>query len=108
MNLKIFILIIYLFIKSINSDKIPHIIHYAWITEIPQSKPRLIQRCISSWKKYCPDWLIVQWNLENILPFDNIFIKEAFERKKYAFVSDYIRLFAIENFGGVYLILTKF
>lgn len=81
--------------------KIPRIIHYCWISEEPKSK--LIQRCIASWKKYCPDWLIVQWNKENILPFENDFIREAYELKKYAFVADYIRIYALLNFGGVYI-----
>lgn len=103
MEYKIIILILYISFCFAISDKIPHIIHYAWISEYPKPKSKLIQRCIASWKKFCPDWLIVQWNTENILPFDNDFIKEAYKLKKYAFVADYIRIYALFHFGGVYI-----
>ena len=89
------------YLTYVSTDLIPHIIHYAWISENP--KPNLVKKCIASWKKFSPDWLIVQWTAETIIPFDNIFIKEAYELKKYAFVADYIRVFALYNYGGVYI-----
>ena len=88
-------------IDNIITDLIPHIIHYAWVSENP--KTNIVKRCIASWKKYSPDWLIVQWTIDSILPFDNDFIKEAYKVKKYAFIADYIRVFALYNYGGVYM-----
>lgn len=98
------ILVLIIFISYINIfslDLIPHIIHYAWFSENP--KPEKIQRCISSWKKYSKDWLIIQWTSELIKPFDNDFIKEEYELKKYAFVADYLRVYALYTYGGIYI-----
>lgn len=80
---------------------IPKIIHYCWLSNDPF--PELIQKCVDSWKEKLPDYEIVCWNTEN---FDvNIcrYTSEAFEAKKYAFVSDYVRLYALYNYGGIYL-----
>lgn len=76
-------------------------IHYCWFGNKPLS--RLAKKCIASWKKYLPDYEIIEWNEKN---FDiNIcpFVKEAYENKKWAFVSDYARLYALYNYGGLYL-----
>ena len=93
-------------IYLISNDLIPHIIHFAWFSENP--KPELVKNCISSWKKHSPGWLIIQWTLEMIYPFENDFIKEAYKLKKYAFVADYLRvkyklIFSLYNYGGVYI-----
>lgn len=80
---------------------IPKIIHYCWFGGKPL--PQLTEKCISSWKKYCPDYEIKRWDESN---FDiNMFsyTKEAYQAKKYAFVSDAVRLFAISKFGGIYM-----
>ncbi|MDR2338097.1 MAG: glycosyltransferase, partial [Deltaproteobacteria bacterium] len=82
-------------------NSIPKIIHYCWFGGKPFSP--LIKKCIASWKKFCPDWEIREWNESN---FDvNIcqYTKEAYEAKKFAFVSDYARLYALVNYGGIYL-----
>lgn len=97
--MKLFLFFNYFF--TIYTDIIPHIIHYAWFSENP--KTDFVKNCISSWKKYSPGWLIVQWTIETIIPFENDFIKEAYENKKYAFVADYLRVFALYNYGGIYL-----
>ena len=89
------------YIKIFGNNLIPNIIHYAWFSENPKSD--IVKRCISSWKKYSPNWLIIQWTAETILSFDNKFIEEAFKLQKYAFVADYIRVYALYNYGGVYL-----
>lgn len=89
------------FLNLISNDLIPHIIHFAWFSENP--KPELVKNCISSWRKYSPGWLIIQWTIEMIYPFENDFIKEAYKLKKYAFVADYLRVFSLYNFGGVYI-----
>lgn len=80
---------------------IPKIIHYCWMSNEPF--PELIQECIDSWKEVLSDYRVKLWNGNN---FDvNIckYTKEAMECKKYAFVSDYIRLYALYNEGGIYL-----
>ena len=79
---------------------IPKIIHYVWVGNNP--KPDLVLKCIESWKKYCPDYKIKEWNNNDISNITNIYVKEAFECKKWAFVSDYLRLYALKNIGGFY------
>ena len=79
---------------------IPKIIHYVWVGNNP--KPDLVLKCIESWKKYCPDYKIKEWNNNDISNINNIYVKEAFECKKWAFVSDYLRLYALKNIGGFY------
>lgn len=80
---------------------IPKIIHYCWFGGNPL--PESAMRCIESWKKYCPDYKIVEWNESN---FDVNYIrytKEAYEAKKYAFVSDVARFEILYKHGGIYL-----
>lgn len=77
------------------------VIHYVWVGDKPL--PRLAKKCIKSWKKYLPDWEIIQWNeqnfdIENSAPF----IKEAYAQKKWAFVADYIRTKVLYEHGGIY------
>jgi len=99
MSIKIILFIFCL--NNIVADLIPHIIHYAWFSENP--KTDIVKRCIASWKKYSPDWLIIQWTIETLLPFDNEYIKEAYKVKKYAFVADFLRVFALYKYGGIYM-----
>ena len=79
---------------------IPKIIHYVWVGNSPKSD--LILKCIESWKKYCPDYQIKEWNNDDVAKIDNQYVKEAFECKKWAFVSDYLRLYALKTMGGFY------
>lgn len=80
---------------------IPKIIHYCWFSG--DKYPPLINRCIKSWKKYLPDYEFHLWDA-NSFDFNSVpFVKEAYENRQWAFVSDYIRLYALYNFGGVYL-----
>lgn len=79
---------------------IPKIIHYVWVGENPKSE--IILKCIDSWKKYCPDYKIIEWNNTSLENINNLYIQQAFECKKWAFVSDYLRLYALKNFGGFY------
>lgn len=81
--------------------RIPKVIHFCWLSG--DDYPELIQKCIESWKRKLPDYKIKCWNTDN---FDvNIcrYTREAFREKKYAFVSDYIRLYALYKEGGIYL-----
>lgn len=80
---------------------IPKVIHYCWFGRGEKSK--LIEKCIKSWKKYCPDYEIIEWNEDNFDVNINEFVKEAYENKKWAFVADYARLYVLYNYGGVYL-----
>jgi hypothetical protein len=82
-------------------NKIPKIIHYCWFGKKPL--PKLAQKCIKSWQKYCPDYQIIRWDETNFDINSNLYIKQAYEAKKYAFVSDYVRLWALYNYGGIYM-----
>ena len=81
---------------------IPKIIHYCWFGRNP--KPELAEKCMESWKRYCPDYEIVEWNEDNVdlsdCPF---FVREAYARKKWAYVTDYVRLKVVYENGGIYL-----
>lgn len=80
---------------------IPKIIHFCWFGE-NQHTP-IVTRCIESWKIMCPDYEIVEWNETNFDININTFVKEAYETKKWAFVSDFVRLYVLYKYGGVYV-----
>ncbi len=80
---------------------IPKIIHYCWFGR--GELPELAVKCIESWKKFCPDYEIMVWNEDNFDVNCNQYVKEAYEAKKFAFVSDVARLVALYNYGGIYL-----
>jgi len=80
---------------------IPKTIHYCWFGGKP--KPKSVIKCIKSWRKKCPDYEIVEWNESNYDVTQNRYMKEAYDEKKWAFVSDYSRLDIIYRYGGVYL-----
>lgn len=80
---------------------IPKIIHYVWVGGNPKSKD--IQRCMESWKVHLKDYEIIEWNEKNFDIQSNKFVREAYAAKKWAYVSDYIRAYAIYNYGGIYL-----
>ena len=81
---------------------IPKIIHYCWFGRKP--KPELAEKCIRSWKKFCPDYEILEWNEDN---FDVTaapkYVQQAYEQRRWAFVSDFVRLKALTELGGVYM-----
>lgn len=77
------------------------IIHYCWFGKGKKNKK--ILKCIDSWKKYLPNWKIKEWNEENFDISSNKYVKQAYDLKKYAFVSDYVRMYALFNEGGLYL-----
>jgi hypothetical protein len=80
---------------------IPKVIHYCWFGGKPL--PLDVEQCIRSWKKFCPDYEIRQWNESNYDVGKHPFMKAAYETGSWAFVSDYARLDIIYNHGGVYL-----
>ena len=78
-----------------------HVIHFCWFGGT--QKPAIVERCFESWKRFCPDWEIIEWNESNfdinVVPY----VREAYLHKKWAFVSDYCRFYVLYNYGGVYL-----
>lgn len=80
---------------------IPKKIHYCWFGG--KEKPKSVKKCIKSWKKFCPDYEVVEWNETNFDMNFNAYVKEAYDSKKWAFVSDVARLYALVNFGGIYM-----
>ena len=81
---------------------IPKIIHYCWFGRNP--KPPLAEKCLDSWKKYCPDYEIKEWNEDSYdLSQAPLYVRQAYEAKKWAFVTDYVRLQVVYEYGGIYL-----
>lgn len=80
---------------------IPKIIHYCWFGGNPL--PDDAKRYINSWRKFCPDYKIIEWNEKNFDLNSVAYVKEAYEAKKWAFITDYVRLHALYNYGGVYM-----
>lgn len=80
---------------------IPKIIHFCWMSGDPY--PELIEKCIQSWRNKLPDYKIVKWDSSNFRYQDFLYAKEAMDKKRYAFVSDILRLYALYNYGGIYL-----
>lgn len=76
-------------------------IHYVWVGGKPLTT--LAKKCIKSWKKKCPDYEIIRWDENNFDMNSNLYCRQAYEHKKWAFVSDYIRLFVLHKYGGVYM-----
>jgi mannosyltransferase OCH1-like enzyme len=79
---------------------IPKIIHFCWFGKSPKSE--LINRCIQSWKTYCKDYTIMEWDEETFDVESHPFTSKMAKAKKSAFVADYVRLVALENYGGIY------
>lgn len=82
-------------------ERIPKVIHYCWFGGNPLTE--LAEKCIASWKKYCPDYEIVEWNESNFDIDCCEYVREAYDAKKWAFVSDYARYKILYEHGGVYL-----
>ena len=83
-----------------DSVKIPKIIHYVWVG--PKPLTPLAKRCITSWKKNLPEYELRLWNEQNS-PMEHHYVQVMYQKKKWAFVSDYIRFWALEQYGGIYL-----
>lgn len=83
------------------NNTIPKIVHYCWFGN--NEKPKIVQKCIASWKEHLKDYEIKEWNENTFDINSNKFVKEAYEKGMYAFVSDYVRVYALHNYGGIYL-----
>ncbi len=88
-------------LENTQPDKIEKIIHCFWFSG--DEKPLEYQKCIESWKCVCPEYEIIEWNAENYNCEKNVFVKQAFQNRKWAFVSDYARLDVVYEYGGIYL-----
>lgn len=80
---------------------IPKIVHYCWFGGKPL--PELARKCIASWKKYLPDYEIKEWNEQNFDINRIAYVREAYEARKFAFVTDYVRLYVLYQEGGIYM-----
>lgn len=79
---------------------IPKIIHYCWFGGNPL--PSSAKKCIESWRRYLPDYEIKEWNESNFDVTSHPYAKKAFEERRWAFLSDIVRLIVVEREGGFY------
>lgn len=88
-------------VKTTDKQLIPKKIHYMWLggKEIPIA----LQKCMESWKKYCPDYEIIRWDETNYDVHKNLFVSQAYDNHKYGFVPDYARIEILYKYGGIYL-----
>ena len=77
------------------------IIHYCWFGR--GEKPEVFKKCLDSWKRYMPQYRIIEWNEDNFDVDVNDFTRAAYDAGKYAFVSDVARLWVVHEYGGIYL-----
>ncbi|MEH7884030.1 glycosyltransferase [Bacillus sp. JJ1609] len=82
-------------------QEIPKIIHYCWFGK--GEKPEIVHRCMNSWKQHLHDYQFVEWNEDTFDNNANDYVKEAYQAGKYAFVSDYARVYGLYRYGGIYL-----
>jgi len=82
-------------------ESIPKVIHYCWFGR--KEKPLLVELCIESWKKNLTGYTFIEWNEDNFDTKINTYTDEAYTKKKFAFVSDFVRLYVLYNYGGIYL-----
>ena len=80
---------------------IPKKIHYCWFGGNPY--PDDFKQYLESWKENCPNYEYIEWNEKTFDIKCNKYVEEAYTSKKWAFVTDYVRLWAIYNFGGIYM-----
>lgn len=80
---------------------IPKIIHYTWLSQDPY--PKLVQHCMASWQNYLPDYQFKCWTLSDFKASEHAWVHEAYAHKKYAYAADYIRFYALQSMGGIYL-----
>ena len=83
------------------STNIPKIVHYCWFGK--SEKTKKIKKCINTWKKILYDYEFIEWNESNFDINYNLYVKQSYELKKYAFVSDVARILALKKYGGIYL-----
>lgn len=82
---------------------IPKIIHYCWLSLDNAPFPEEMKACVETWKKYLPDYEFKLWDLSSFDIESSQWVRDAYYSKKYAFAADYIRCYALYNYGGIYL-----
>lgn len=88
--------------QKTEKEMIPKTIHYCWFGRGP--KPKLAQKCFRSWKRYARGYKIIEWNEDNFdIASSPLYVRQAYEMKKWAYVTDYVRLKVVYDHGGVYL-----
>ncbi len=80
---------------------IPKLIHYCWFGR--GEMPELARNCIASWRKLLPDYELMLWNEDNFDVDSLKFTRQAYAKRKFAFVTDYVRLYALKHYGGLYM-----
>lgn len=88
-------------LRRINSMQIPKVIHYCWFGESPL--PDKYKKYMESWRKFCPDYEIIEWNENNYDIKKYKYMEQAYKQKKWGFVPDIARLDIIYKYGGIYL-----
>lgn len=88
-------------IRTSDVPLIPKKIHYCWFSGNPIPEP--LQKCISSWKQFCPDYEIIRWDESNYDVCKNLYMKQAYEHKRWGFIPDFARLDILCQHGGIYL-----
>lgn len=83
------------------NNNIPKIIHYCWFGK--NEKPDIVKKCIKSWRDILKEYEIIEWNEETFDINCNEFVKQAYDLGKFAFVSDFVRVYVLYNYGGIYL-----
>jgi hypothetical protein len=85
----------------LSTTQIPRIIHFCWFGRGKKSKK--ITMCMKSWQQHLPGYEFIEWNEDNFDITSNSYVQQAYEARKYAFVSDYVRLYALYRHGGIYM-----
>ena len=80
---------------------IPKIVHYSWFSGEPY--PAFLTECMNTWKKALPDYEFVLWDAQKLAEINNTFANEAVSVKKWAFAADFVRLYAVYHYGGIWL-----
>ena len=88
-------------VKDYSKELIPKVIHYCWFSG--KDMPDYLKRCVDSWYRFCSDYEIKRWDESNYDVSKNLYMKQAYEAKKWGFVPDYARLDILYNYGGFYL-----
>ncbi len=84
-----------------SGNKIPKIIHCCWLSGDPL--PPLYKQCVDSWKQCMPDYEILLWDMKRFPVDEVLFVRQACDARKWAYAADYIRLYALYHYGGIYL-----
>lgn len=88
-------------IQMAEKPLIPKVIHYCWFSG--NEMPDELKRCVESWRKYCPDYEIRRWDESNYDVSKNLYMKQAYEHKKWGFIPDFARLDILYSYGGIYM-----